>query len=379
MKSYNRYIFKQLSMAMLFVSFCLTCAIWLTQSLRYIELIVKHGISLGTFLYLTLLLLPGFLAIVLPVGLFSSILFTYNKLWMDRELVVLRSVGVSQIALAAPALLMAAIITFFSYTLNLYFMPVAYGSFKDLEFAIKNDFSAILLQEGKFNTLGENLTIYIRQRQPDGELLGILVQDARVPSRPVTYVAERGAVVASPTGPRVVLFNGNRQAAERTDGRLAFLYFDKYSVDLDYLSSGMQPRWRRADERFLGELLHPDMSNPDDRLNAARFLVEANQRLASPWYAFTFALIALAALLSGDFNRQGQTIRVIVAVSCVVLLESISIGSQSLAAKEIYLLPILYLNCFIPLFAALRYLLRPPRRHPPAYEPQSEGSLAQGS
>src|SRR5208282_4488602 len=129
-------------------------------------------------------------------------------------------------------------------------------------------------------------------------------------------------------------------------------------------------------ERFLGDLLHPDMNNPDDRLNAARFFVEANQRLASPWYAFTFALIALAALLSGDFNRQGQTIRVIVAVFCVVLLESISIGGQSLAAKEIYLLPLLYLNCFIPLFAALRYLLRPPRRHPPPYEPQSDGSIA---
>ncbi|MFI4989152.1 MAG: LptF/LptG family permease, partial [Alphaproteobacteria bacterium] len=67
MRSYNRYIFKQLSVAMAFVTFCLTCAIWLTQSLRYIELIVKHGISLGTFLYLTMLLLPGFLSIVLPV------------------------------------------------------------------------------------------------------------------------------------------------------------------------------------------------------------------------------------------------------------------------------------------------------------------------
>jgi len=379
MKSYHRYIFKQLLMAMAFVSFCLTCAIWLTQSLRYIELIVKHGISLGTFLYLTMLLLPGFLAIVLPVGLFSSVLFTYNKLWMDRELVVLRSVGVSQASLAAPALLMAAIITLISYSLNLYFMPTAYGKFKDLEFAIKNDFSAILLQEGKFNTLGEDLTIYVRQRQPDGELLGILVQDARTPNRPVTYVAERGAIVATPSGPRVVLFNGNRQAVERTDGRLAFLYFDKYSVDLDYLSSGMQPRWRRADERYLGELLHPNMNDLDDRLNAQRFFVEANQRLASPWYAFTFALIALAALLSGDFNRQGQTIRVVLAVLCVVILESVSIGGQSLAGKEIYFLPIIYLNCFLPLFAALLYLLRPPRRHPLPYESLDDAALTKGA
>jgi len=368
MKSYSKYIFKQLVMAMLFVSFCLTCAIWLTQSLRYIELIVKHGISLGTFLYLTLLLLPGFLAIVLPVGLFSSVLFTYNKLWMDRELVVLRSVGVSQVSLALPALVMAVIVMLCGYALNLYFMPAAYRSFKDIEFGIRNDLSAVLLQEGKFNTLSEGLTIYIRQREPNGELLGILVHDVRAHSKPVSYVAERGAIVPSPSGPRVILFNGNRQAFERTDGRLALLYFDKYSVDLSWLSSGMQPRWRRADERFLGELLHPNLNDPDDRLNAARFLVEANQRLVSPWYAFAFALIGLAALLSGDFDRQGQTMRVVVAVACVMLLESTSIGNQSLAAKNLYLLPFLYLNCVVPLCGALLYLLRPPRRHPRPFE-----------
>ena len=377
MKSYNRYIFKQLVVAMLFVSFCLTCAIWLTQSLRYIELIVKHGISLGTFLYLTMLLLPGFLAIVLPVALFSSILFTYNKLWMDRELVVLRSVGVSQISLAMPSLVLAAIFMLCGYALNLYFMPAAYRSFKDMEFAIRNDFSAVLLQEGKFNTLGDGLTIYVRQREPDGELLGILVHDVRTPSRPVTYVAERGAIVPSPTGPRVVLFKGNRQSTERTDGHLAFLFFDKYSVDLDWLSNNMQARWRRADERFLGELLHPNMNDMDDRLNAVRFLVEANQRLASPWYTFTFALIALAALLSGDFNRQGQTIRVITAVLCVVLLESTSISCQSLAAKAPTLIPVIYVNCFAPMLAALVFLLRPPRRRPGRFPLDEGGSAAQ--
>jgi lipopolysaccharide export system permease protein len=379
MKVYSRYIFKQLAIAMAFVTFCLTCAIWLTQSLRYIELIVKHGISLGTFLYLTLLLLPSFLSIVLPIALFSSVLFTYNKLWMDRELVVLRAVGVSQAALAVPALAMAAIIMVAGYALNLYFMPASYRSFKDFEFAIRNDFSAILLQEGKFNTVSDGLTVYIRQRAPNGELLGILVQDTRQPKRPVTYIAERGALVQSNDGPRVVLVNGNRQEVERRTGRLSLLYFDTSSVDLSSLSKRMETRWYHPPERFLGELLHPNMNDANDRFYYGQLITEAHQRLVSPFYVFTFALIGLAALLSGDFNRQGQAIRVIVAVMLVVILQSSAIGLQNMVGKHLEMLPLIYANCFAPLVLAFAFLLRPPRRRPAPWREEAADTGASAS
>ncbi len=372
MKGYSRYIFKQLTVAMLFVTFCLTCAIWLTQSLRYIELIVDHGISLGTFLYLTMLLLPSFLSIVLPVALFSSVLFTYNKLWMDRELIVLRAVGVSQIALAVPALVMATLVMAAGFALNLYFMPAAYRSFKDLEFAIRHDFSAILLQEGKFNSLNDGLTVYVRQRQSNGELLGILVHDTRQPNKPITYIAERGALVHTNAGPRVVLVNGNRQEVERSDGRLSLLYFDKYSVDLSWLSKGMEERWRRPQERFLGELLHPS-DDRNDQYYFWQLITEAHQRLVSPFYAIAFTLIGLAALLSADFNRQGQTLRVMAAVLCIVLLQSTAIGIQNETGKYPYLLPLIPLNCFGPLLVALRYLVNPPRRRPAPWPAPAAG------
>ncbi|HUC60495.1 MAG TPA: LPS export ABC transporter permease LptF [Alphaproteobacteria bacterium] len=367
MKAHGRYILKQLLVAMLFVSFCLTCAIWLTQSLRFVELIVDKGISFGTFLYLTALLLPSFLAIVLPIALFSSVLFTYNKLWMDRELVVLRSIGVSQMSLALPALAIAGVVLVAAYAINLYFLPASYRDFRDLEFAIHNNFSALLLQEGKFNTIGDGLTVYVRSRVGDGELAGILVEDMRNPKRPVTYTAERGELISSPDGPRVVLFNGNRQEVNPTDGRLSILYFDRYSVDLSWLSQGIENQWRRPQERFLGELLHPNMNDANDRFYFGQLIVEAHQRLVSPFYAFTFTLIGLAALLSGDFSRQGQTLRVLVAILCVVFLQAAEVGIQNVAGKDLSLLPLLYVNCFVPLALAALYLVRPPRRRPKAW------------
>jgi lipopolysaccharide export system permease protein len=364
MKGYSRYIFKQLLVTTMFVTFCLTCAIWLTQSLRYIELIVNHGISLGTFLELTILLMPSFLSVVIPVALFSSVLFTFNRLWMDRELIVLRAVGVSQLGLAAPALAVALIVTGFGYAIDLYFMPASFQVFKDMEFAIRNNFSAILLQEGKFNTLGEGITVYVRDRAPDGELLGILVHDSRQAEKPLTYIAERGALVDTPSGPRVVLFNGDRQQVERSDGRLSMLYFAKYSIDLGLLTDNFENHWRRPQERFLHDLLVPDPTNKSDQFYFGQLITEGHQRLVVPLYAIAFTLIGLAALLSGDFNRRGQTLRVLTAIILVILLQASAIGFSDLVGKNLVLLPVVYLNVIIPTIVAALYIVHPPQRRP---------------
>lgn len=94
------YILRQLLVGTLFISMGLACVIWLTQSLRFVELIVNKGLSIGVFAHLTLLLIPNFLIVILPVSLFAVVLFTYNRLMADRELVVLRAAGVSQWGLA---------------------------------------------------------------------------------------------------------------------------------------------------------------------------------------------------------------------------------------------------------------------------------------
>jgi lipopolysaccharide export system permease protein len=370
MKAYSRYIFGQVVTGILFIAFCMTCAVWLTQSLRYIELIVKHGISFGTFLYLTALLLPSFLVIVLPVALFGAILFTYNKLWMDRELVILRAVGVSPEALAVPALALSVLVMLAGYVLNLYLLPTSYRAFAHLMFSINNEFSAVMLQEGKFNVMTDKLTIYVRERQPDGLLVGLIIYDTRDKDKPITLIAESGALFQASDGERAVLTNGSRQQIDR-DGKLSILYFDKYTADFN-LAKAIDTTWSRPEERFLGDLLHPNINDPNDRANYGRLIAEGHQRIVSPFYAIVFTLIALSALLSGDFNRQGQAKRVLAAVFCVLVLEASSIGFLNMAGKTAALLPLVYLNCLVPLGLASLYLVRPPRKRTPRLPGPSE-------
>ena len=364
----TRYMLKQVVGVTIFVTVILSFAIWLTQSLRLVDLIINRGLPLSTFAYLAILLLPRFLVIVLPIAVFCAIIFTYSRLTSDSEIVVLRAAGMSQLSIAKPGLIAGAFASVVMAILYLYLLPTSDREFKDLQFAIRHDYSSILLQEGVFNTLGENITVFVRERNALGELRGILVHDSRNPDREVTMMAERGALVQAENGPRVILVNGNRQHFDRDKGELSLLYFDQYVVEIAEQQGSTDVRWRDPREHYLPELLFPGKvpGGPEFR---KKLIAEGHLRITGIFLPFTYAAIGLAMLMSAPFNRRGQ---VRITVVAVIVVSAIAIGHISfhtLAGKYLELIPGLYIIAIAPLLTALYVLAAPPRRSVPATNP----------
>src|SRR3954463_3316401 len=231
MTTLNRYILRQCLGMMLFVTAALSAAVWLAQSLRLGDLIVNRGLSVEVFLYLAVLILPRFLNIVVPIGAFIAVLFVFNRLTSESELVVMRSAGLGPLALARPVFVLAGIAFVALMTLSAYFLPASNREFKDLQFEIRNRFVSALLQEGTFTTISDKLTIYIGGRDERGEGTGMLVSDDRDPHQPVTIVAERGAFSDDAEASRIIMVNGARQRFDRATGKLTLLTFDRYTLD----------------------------------------------------------------------------------------------------------------------------------------------------
>src|SRR5580693_3105094 len=354
MNGLDRYILRQCLNMMMFVTGALTAAVWLAQSLRLVDLIVNRGLSAEMFLYLALLILPRFLDIVVPIGVFIAVLFVFNRLITESELVVMRAAGLSPLSLAKPVLELAGIAFLILMMLSLYFLPASNREFKDLQFEIRNRFVSSLLQEGAFTTISEKLTIYIGSRNQRGEVIGILIDDERDPRRPVTLLAERGAFADTGGAPRLIMINGNRQEFDRNNGRLTVLTFDRYVLDLDMMRDDTGNRFHEAQERFFGELLFPP--EDADQLMRDAFLVELNQRLAAPLSAFSFAIIPLACLLPGEFNRRGQLKRVLLAIGGALLFQTADLAVKNLAGRYADMIPISYLIDLLPFAIGLGIL-----------------------
>jgi lipopolysaccharide export system permease protein len=352
----DRYIFRQLLLALIAVTGGLTALIWLTQSLRFVELVVNRGLSMTVFVRLTSLLIPSFVAVILPITTYVVVQFIYQRLNGDRELTVIRSAGVSPFGMARPGLALALMVTILGYILNLWVVPATLSSFRQMQWDIRNRMAAFLLQEGVFTPISENLTVYVRSRDADGTLRGILVEDDRDKTAQATILAESGHLIEGLNGPRAVLFNGSRQEIDHQTGRLNMLTFDQNEIDLGERATDAGVRPPDMSEVTTTELLFPRFAQDRDR---AKWIAEGHKRLSGPLSSLSFALVALISVLSGTFRRHGGFMRPLVAVGVVVCLLALGLAIDNLAARDNDLVPLMWVQAVLPGLLCLWMLLVP--------------------
>ncbi len=353
----DRYILRQLAASLVAVTTALVALIWLTQSLRFVELVVNRGLSLRVFLQLTGLLIPNFVAVILPITTFVVVQFVYQRLSGDRELTVMRSAGLSQWALARPALMLGLLAMAASFVLNIWIVPASSTAFKEYQFELRNKVAAFLLQEGVFTAISDQLTVYVRRRDPDGTLRGILVEDDRQSHTRATILAESGRLLADADTPRVLLLNGSRQEIDAKTGRLDVLTFAEDTVDLASGRGEDAQRMRDDNEMSLHELLYPDArTQPRD---ANKYLVEAHRRLTQPLTTLGFTLVALLSVLTGSFRRAGSLLRPLASVLAMVGLLAIGLTAQSLATRHPGLIGLIWMQACLPGLACAWLLFAP--------------------
>jgi lipopolysaccharide export system permease protein len=355
--SLDRYILRQLIFALIAVTTALVALIWLTQSLRFVELVVNRGLSMRVFLQLTSLLIPGFVAVILPITSFVVVQFVYQRLAGDRELTVMRSAGLSQWALARPGLMLAGIAMIASFILNIWIVPSSNTAFREYQFELRNKVAAFLLQEGVFTPISDQLTVYVRKRDTDGMLHGIMVEDDRAANTQATILAESGHLVASGNVPRVLLQNGSRQEIDAKTGRLDVLTFAEDTIDLES-AHGEEQRIREDNEMSLQELFHPNPALVPER-DFGKLLVEANRRLTQPLTTVSFSLVALYFVLTGSFRRAGNLLRPLASVLTMVGLLALGLTTQSVATRHPDLIPLIWVQAILPGVLCAWLLLSP--------------------
>nr|WP_294519201.1 LPS export ABC transporter permease LptF [uncultured Rhodopila sp.] len=350
------YIFRQVLGALVVATCGLTALVWLTQSLRFVDLVVNRGLSFLVFLHLTSLLIPSFVAVILPITTYVVIQFVYQRMATDRELTVMRASGLSPWALARPALTVALLATILGYILSIWAVPAALSDFKQFQWEIRNRLAAFLLQDGVFTPLSEKLTVYIRTRDQDGTLHGILVDDARDPTAHATILAERGRLVDGPTGPRVLLLDGSREEIDHQTGRLNVLTFSQNEIDLADATKDETDRPADMSEVPLSALLDPHPWFERDR---PKWLAEGHKRLSAPLTTLSYAMVGLASALGGIFRRHGGIVRPLVTIGIMVALLALGLAFGTLAARDNSLIFLMWLHAIVPGVVAGWLLLAP--------------------
>jgi lipopolysaccharide export system permease protein len=323
MGSIGRYIFRTTFGAFLVICTSVTALMWITQALRDIDLMTNQGQSIFVFVGITGLIVPLLVQIIAPIALMIAVAHVLNKLGNDSELIVMNAAGIPPWILFRPFLAVATVVSLLVAIISIYVSPWGLRQLRLWATEVRADLVSNVIQPGRFTKLEERLTLHIRERQPNGQLLGILIDDQRNPKERVTILAEKGDIVKNERGAFLVLQNGSVQRHETGQRDPALVLFDSYGFDLSWLSNGTQNVKYSVRERYLWELYDPARTATqfEDQPNQVR--AEFHDRITAPLYPLAFAVMTFAYLGAPRTTRQSRTMSLLGAIGVVSALRGL--------------------------------------------------------
>ncbi len=319
MGSIGRYIFRNTIGAFFAVIICLTALIWVTQALRDIDLMTSQGQTAIVFLQITTLVIPNLLVLMAPVALLIAVAYVLNKLGNDSEIIVMNASGMSPWNLFRPFLAVAAVVSVLVLILSAYIAPKSLSTFRTWFQEVRTDLVTFIIRPGLFVNVQRGVTFHIHERQKDGQLLGVLIDDKRNPKEHVSILAKRGEILKNETGTFLVLQAGTVQRHTVGEVEPNIVEFKRYAFDLSQFSQNASVN-QSAREKYLWQLIWPD---PDDKLTKSQpgqIRGELLDRLVTPIYPFVFVLVTYAYLGAPRTTRQSRNLSLI---GCIVVVTSL--------------------------------------------------------
>ena len=207
---FNLYIFNQLFRTFMALITVLISIIWLFQSVQLLEFVVDKGASVGEFFTMSIAAIPLWLMITVPISGFIAVNWVFNRILADRELTVMQAVGLSPFQLAKAPIALGLLLSAFLAVNSIYILPTSFQIYKTLQFKLRHSIPTVLLREGVFIEIVDDLTMFIGKRNENNALQDIFVHDTRADDRLITMTAETGNFVDVDGVPTLILQNGER-------------------------------------------------------------------------------------------------------------------------------------------------------------------------
>ncbi|MBX9588403.1 MAG: LPS export ABC transporter permease LptG [Hyphomonadaceae bacterium] len=329
----SRYIFWQAAGALILILLSLTTVVWIAVALRQLELMTSQGQDVLRFLVMTTLAIPSLLALIAPIALLIACLHVLNKMGGDSELIVMTAGGAPVWALIKPLGLLAILVAIGVSAVNHVVGPWSQRLLKDYTVLVRTDLIGQVIQPWRFTEPESKLTVHIRDRDAAGNLLGLLLHDAREPKQIASYLAERAQIIKQGDTAYLRMEKGHILRRNANETAPQIIAFAEYIVDLNQLEQRAdQAQWTRPRERYTPELIWPDPADPLYKSSPGRLTSELHERLSSPLYPIAFVIVVVAFLGGAQTTRQNRLQAVIGAFSFATLSRILGIAAANAAA-----------------------------------------------
>ena len=322
------------------------------QIMSMMKFLLTYGISFGSFVYMTSLMIPFIVSIIIPFVTFIAVIFVYNKMISENEITVMAASGLSPWQIAKPALKFAAILTVLHLILNIWLVPASQAQFYTTKWNLRYGLAHLKLQEAAFTKLANGLVVYV-DNVSGHDLNQVMLSDMREENNQVLMFAQRGKLVSTIHGLSIVTNNGSLQIS----GRNGFTTgtFDTLDMDLNLVESDEDAsfRVRRIPTSTLLQIVFSQENARQHTLT----LVEICTRFINPLMNLILAIVCTLILLKSSLLRRRASFAPAIAVLAMAGIMA-SYMSISNMVKTLTDVGLLFLGVFVVLFGLMGLLLK---------------------
>lgn len=350
-----RYIASELLKSMFAVTFTLLVIIMSGRLVKYLADVASGDLA-PDFLFLIMLYrLPNFLEVIVPLGLFIGILLSYGRLYVDSEVAVMNSCGISRFQLLTLAATPIALVTLLVGLLSMVVSPAGIRAYEELLVESKASDGLKAAVEGRFRLdQSSGRVTYIERLNRDNDgMEGVFIaypldaEDQRMLVSVVT--ADTGVFKRDEaSGQRYLLLNkGVRYVGEPGELDYQVARFERYG---QWLPDEQTSRGRKAaDGKSTGQLFQSN---------------QLEDRAALQWRFSLAVLVPIVALiavaLSKTDHRSGRYVKMFPAfLLYMVYLVALNSAREALVTGDLPLLPGLWLIHGVFLLLGVLLLLGP--------------------
>ncbi|CAI8870807.1 LPS export ABC transporter permease LptF [Pseudomonas sp. Irchel 3H3] len=323
-----RYLSREVLVTLSAVSAVLLVIIMSGRFIKYLAQAAAGLLDPGSLFLIMGFRLPGFLQLILPLGLFLGILLAYGRLYLESEMTVLSATGMSQQRLFAYTLFPATLVALLVAWLSLGLAPQGANQFQ----LLLNKQDALTefdtLEPGRFQSLRDGTRVTYTEKLSDDRvnLAGVFISQKNEASgnkdRGISVlVAEKGRQEIKPDGNRyLILDNGYRYDGNPGQANYRIIKYDTYGVLLPKpdVSDEVTDRDAISTANLLGS---------DD----VRSHAELQWRLSLPLLVFIVTLMAVP--LSRVNPRQGRFLKLLPAILLYMAYLTILIAARGALEK----------------------------------------------
>ena len=303
----QRYLSRQILGSPTAVALVLTVILMSGRIIKYFGMAADGRMDVSLLTAVLVYRLPGFLELIVPLGMFIAIMLVFGRMYMDNEMTVLSASGVSRAKIAThlawPVMLITALVALTSAHIT----PSGNAESERLFAAQAERNTFDLVKPGRFQHIGNRMLYAERLSEDRRQLLGVHLFEQHPVSngvpREIMVQAQRGRRVMEGGEAYLVLEDGVRHDLVAGDPVRREIRFDRYRVLLPQPVALEKPIKIRSYST-------PDIWAQRPQNNAARG--EWIWRLSMPIMVPIVALLALS--LSRVNPRQGRYLKLFPAI-----------------------------------------------------------------